>query len=43
MKKVWLSGALIVSCFFLVGMGGLGGPARVRVPEPSKKLFRYHY
>jgi len=36
MKKVWLSCALIVSCSFLVGMGGFGGPARVRAPEPSK-------
>ena len=35
MKRVWLSGVLIVSCLFLVAMGGLGGPARVRAPEPS--------
>ncbi len=36
MKRVWLSFALIVSCLFLSGMGGLGGPARVRAPEPAR-------
>jgi len=35
MRKIVFLGLLVVSYVFLVGMGGLGGPATVRVPEPA--------
>ena len=36
MKKVWLSSILAICCVFIMGMGNLGGPAKVHVPEPSQ-------
>lgn len=35
MRKIIFLSLLAVSYLFLVGMGGLGGPAAVRVPEPA--------
>ena len=36
MKRVALGVVLAGCCLFLLGMGGLGGPAKVHVPELSK-------
>ncbi len=36
MRKSWLVGLLLLSCMFLLGMGGLGGSASIRVPEPAR-------
>ncbi|MBW2108132.1 MAG: hypothetical protein JRI36_05625 [Deltaproteobacteria bacterium] len=36
MKKVGLVAFLVLVFMACVGMGGLGGPARISVPEPSK-------
>jgi len=35
MRKIVFFGLLVVFYVFLVGMGGLGGPGAVRVPEPA--------
>ena len=35
MKRIWLGSVLGICGLFLVGMGNLGGPAKVHVPEPS--------
>ncbi|NVM22364.1 MAG: hypothetical protein HWN68_11360 [Desulfobacterales bacterium] len=35
MTNRWLVGLLLVSCMFLVGMGGLGGSAPIKAPEPA--------
>lgn len=36
MKRLWLGSMLGAVSLFLMGMGGLGGPAKVHVPEPSQ-------
>jgi len=36
MKRLWLGSMLAVVSLCLLGMGGLGGPAKVHVPEPSQ-------
>jgi hypothetical protein len=35
MRKTGLAGLLVILCFFLVGMGGLGGTGSINVPEPG--------
>lgn len=36
MKRILLVGLLFLFSMFLVGMGSLGGAARIRVPEPAR-------